>query len=185
MSSHNRMIDKSSLCHPFPQSRHPFMMTIPTAAAEALGMAVETSAPSVALKSCWELLVLLADMMSTFILQSPIPATQCQLVTRHWNIRYKSGATQVVEGEGVVGQFPIFNVSNPFFEYCSSCPDEIDDPCVWMEGKFTFVPGSIQTPSGPPFEVVVPRFVFPTALEFAVTAIRILSIFLSLIINFF
>ncbi|KAI8812942.1 hypothetical protein BJ742DRAFT_790522 [Cladochytrium replicatum] len=172
MSANNSLFDKSTLYHRFPQSRRPFTLTIPTAAAQALGINVSTTEPLVSINATFELMVIIVDMMSNFMVNEPRPE-QCQLLSRHWVVRYRSGATQVVEGEGVVGQFPIMSVETAFFEYCSFVPDQPSDPCIWIEGKFTFVPGSLQAPTGPPFEVQIPRIVFPTLLKYDESSVSV------------
>jgi len=62
-----------------------------------------------------------------------------------------------VTGDGVVGEYPLLSAESPLFEYCSCTEGEDQD---WMEGVFTFVPGSLRNPTGELFPVVVPRFHF-------------------------
>ncbi|KAI8812940.1 hypothetical protein BJ742DRAFT_790519 [Cladochytrium replicatum] len=165
MSSNNSLIDKTTDYHPFPVSHRPFMLNIPTTVALALGMHVSSPGPSTALKTTWELLVMITDFMSAIISSEP-KYDPCQLVSRHWRVKYRSGATRVVEGEGVGGHFPKMAVESSFHEYCSYVPDQPSDPCLWIEGKFTFVPGTLHAPTGPPFDVPIPRIIFPISLDY-------------------
>lgn len=113
-----------------------------------------------------------------------------QLETRKWRIHYRSGAEEQVEGRAVVGFFPHLGSAAPAeqtFEYSSFCTgrhfprgqtiptvEGLDvfpgqDPPVWMEGSFVFVPGSLRNPilGEDKFEVEVGRWYFryPSYLE--------------------
>eukprot|EP00760_Papus_ankaliazontas_P008848 PhM_4_TR13936/c0_g1_i1/m.60512/K10290/FBXO3; F-box protein 3 len=105
-----------------------------------------------------------------------MPSSQCQLYARHWvitqinsNTNSVSREPEVVDGEGVIGLYPILDASLvgpnkasssgnkvPFFEYCSCTHFASGGK---MKGHFTFVPGLL---SGPhlqdTFEVTVPEF---------------------------
>jgi uncharacterized protein affecting Mg2+/Co2+ transport len=61
-----------------------------------------------------------------------------------------------VRGEGVVGRFSI--VRSGWKEtYRSQSVGLFDD---WMEGDFTFVPGTCARPAGAEFTVACPKLVF-------------------------
>lgn len=47
--------------------------------------------------------------------------TPIQILRRRWEISDSSGNTEIVEGEGVVGEQPIIPVGE-FYEYTSGCP---------------------------------------------------------------
>lgn len=67
---------------------------------------------------------------------------ECQLVRRHWVMRNAEGAVEdVVDGEGVIGKFPILRAGGPSFSY-ESCTRT-----GWyggsMEGHLEFVNGTM------------------------------------------
>lgn len=111
------------------------------------------------------------------------PYPSAQLESRKWRIRYRSGAEETVEGRAVVGLYPLLSGSpgQQGMEYCSFCtgrqtrrsealppvqegedPFPGQDPPVWMEGSFVFVPGSLRNPipGEQKFEVEVGRWYF-------------------------
>ncbi len=61
-----------------------------------------------------------------------------------------------VRGEGVIGKYPILEPGKPEFVYCS-CTHQPGTRGA-MEGEFQFVPGTIERPEGPPFDVACPTF---------------------------
>lgn len=61
-----------------------------------------------------------------------------------------------VEGEGVIGLYPILEPGGPEFVYCSCTQQKAVRGS--MCGSFKFVPGSMDRPEGPPFDVVCPAF---------------------------
>ncbi|KAF9611757.1 hypothetical protein IFM89_034940 [Coptis chinensis] len=80
----------------------------------------------------------------------------CQLYWRHWIIRGKDGVVSEVDGEAVIGQYPLLYPNRKEFVYESctplpSCPGSV-------EGDFTFVPGRLTNPKGGPFMVEVAQF---------------------------
>lgn len=88
-----------------------------------------------------------------------------QLARRHWRI-YSGGQEEVVDGEGVIGLFPLFErqrvVAHPFaYQSCT----RITPPGA-MAGTFDFIIGSLNDPQGevqvkvPQFELSVPSFIF-------------------------
>lgn len=100
-----------------------------------------------------------------------------QLTHRTWVIKSGRGSTlEHVHGEGVIGLTPVITNCDEFiFNYASQTqvsfkrplPGE-EDSRPWMEGSFRFVPGTLESPTGPPFEAKVGRFHFiePEGLEF-------------------
>jgi hypothetical protein len=95
----------------------------------------------------------------------------CQLLSRRWQIFDKAtGHTETVEGPGVIGFFPLL-VEN------RHRPDMDDEEGAWSDeptfvyqscsgrskggtfgGTLRFVPGSLKSPTGPEFDVVVKTF---------------------------
>ena len=61
-----------------------------------------------------------------------------------------------MNGEGVIGQYPILRQGEPPFVY-SSCTRMALTPGR-MEGSFTFVEGTIARPAGPDFEAACAPF---------------------------
>ncbi|KAK9717625.1 F-box protein skip16 [Basidiobolus ranarum] len=92
----------------------------------------------------------------------------CQLVSRYWLIRFESGNIDEVEGEAVIGEYPLLSRSTPSFEYCSICADSPNtiDKVYSMKGHFIFVPGSIENPVGPSFQVNVAEYRLPQPVSF-------------------
>lgn len=114
----------------------------------------------------------------------------CQLVGRHWAFTDGDGNVRRVDGEGVIGKQPLFfrendksgfvdlgpagdhdrNPDSVFYYQSQSgpvsgtSPDDTKDASV--EGTFSFVPGSIENPSGPMFHVRVEKFPLTISLPF-------------------
>ncbi|KAJ3139375.1 F-box protein skip16 [Physocladia obscura] len=113
-----------------------------------------------------------------------------QLKERRWAFRYLNGRVERVQGDGVIGYFPILSAAKQSFTYCSYSDggrviddiayydgdsDEdvlnpyadgrgvLENPVVSLEGVFTFVPGTLQEPLGEAFDVEIPfvEFVRP------------------------
>lgn len=91
----------------------------------------------------------------------------CQLHTRHWKlINLDSNDIDRVNGEGVIGKFPILfeggyvNGSGErilgSFIYQSCTGREMNNGT--FEGHMSFIPGSIRQPTGEPFNVHVGQF---------------------------
>ncbi|XP_028757198.1 F-box protein SKIP16 [Neltuma alba] len=80
----------------------------------------------------------------------------CQLHRRHWLIRADDVVVSDVNGEAVIGEFPLLYPGDKEFVYQSCTP--LPTPSGSIEGSFTFVPGSLANPEGSPFEVTVARF---------------------------
>ncbi|KAF7824341.1 F-box protein SKIP16 [Senna tora] len=79
----------------------------------------------------------------------------CQLYWRHWIIRANDVVVSDVNGEAVIGKFPLLCPGDKEFVYQSCTP--LSTPSGSIEGSFTFVPGRLAYPGGPPFEVIVAR----------------------------
>ncbi|KAJ1806789.1 F-box protein skip16 [Coemansia sp. RSA 2599] len=89
-----------------------------------------------------------------------------QLKERYWLIRYTEGKYTEVGGAGVVGEFPVISVDDPYYRYCSRVQDEMDDLLVeGFEGFFTMVPGSLDEPLGEDIILPVPFVEVPVPLE--------------------
>ncbi|KAE8730847.1 F-box protein SKIP16 [Hibiscus syriacus] len=80
----------------------------------------------------------------------------CQLSRRHWIIRANENIVSNVNGEAVIGKFPLLHPGEDEFVYESCTPLSCYSGSV--EGSFTFVPGRLADPKGGPFEVQVARF---------------------------
>ncbi|CAE8645050.1 unnamed protein product, partial [Polarella glacialis] len=111
----------------------------------------------------------------------------CQLQARHWEISEGDAEPEHVRGEGVIGFFPILTdggwilnkESDPHQQYAGphrlmqeafryqSCSGRRAGMRGTFGGSLTFVPGTIRSPTGSPFEVrmepfglFIPEFVF-------------------------
>lgn len=73
-----------------------------------------------------------------------------QLRNRTWHITDSAGRTQVVQGEGVIGEQPVL-APGDWFGYVSGTP--LTTPSGLMHGSYGMVDGA-----GEPFEVDVPAF---------------------------
>ncbi|PHT45209.1 F-box protein SKIP16 [Capsicum baccatum] len=80
----------------------------------------------------------------------------CQLYWRHWIIRCNDIIVDNVNGEAVIGKFPLLRSGEEEFVY-ESCTPQSSSPGS-IEGAFTFIPGRLADPKGSPFEAVVSRF---------------------------
>ncbi|GMJ01712.1 SKP1/ASK-interacting protein 16 [Hibiscus trionum] len=80
----------------------------------------------------------------------------CQLSWRHWIIRANEDIISNVNGEAVIGKFPLLHPGEDEFVYESCTPLPSSPGSV--EGSFTFVPGRLADLKGSPFEAQVERF---------------------------
>ncbi|EQC38627.1 hypothetical protein SDRG_04328 [Saprolegnia diclina VS20] len=95
-----------------------------------------------------------------------------QLTRRHWIFRYTDGQASEVDGDGVVGYYPLLSAATPEFSYGSYSDggivtDVVDGPgaslasaVASLEGYFEFVPGTIAAPLGPPLRIPIPLVAF-------------------------
>ncbi|KAL2328868.1 hypothetical protein Fmac_022295 [Flemingia macrophylla] len=79
----------------------------------------------------------------------------CQLHWRHWIIRANDIVVSDVNGEAVIGQFPLLRPGAKEFVYQSCTPLPISSGSI--EGSFTFIPGRLADPKGDPFLATVAR----------------------------
>ncbi|RKP08643.1 hypothetical protein THASP1DRAFT_29559 [Thamnocephalis sphaerospora] len=77
----------------------------------------------------------------------------CQLVSRRWIIHYADDTEEHVQGEAVVGEYPVLDGN-------SICASVSGVAVTSMEGWLRFVPGQIDAPTGEPFEARVAPFRF-------------------------
>lgn len=80
----------------------------------------------------------------------------CQLYWRHWIIRENDNIVSDVNGEAVIGKYPLLYPGDKEFVYQSCSSHRLSPGSI--EGSFTFVPGRLTDPKGAEFEVEVPRF---------------------------
>ncbi|XP_020217747.1 F-box protein SKIP16 [Cajanus cajan] len=80
----------------------------------------------------------------------------CQLHWRHWIIRANDIVVSDVNGEAVIGQFPLLRPGAKEFVYQSCTPLPISSGSI--EGSFTFIPGRLAEPKGDPFLATVAHF---------------------------
>ncbi|XP_022849352.1 F-box protein SKIP16-like isoform X2 [Olea europaea var. sylvestris] len=82
--------------------------------------------------------------------------SSCQLYRRHWTIRANDAVVSNVNGEAVIGRFPLLHPGEDEFVYesCTPLPSSLGS----IEGSFTFVPGRLADPKGGHFKVEVARF---------------------------
>ncbi|RDY12675.1 F-box protein SKIP16, partial [Mucuna pruriens] len=75
--------------------------------------------------------------------------SSCQLHWRHWIIRATDIVVSDVNGEAVVGKFPLLRPGAKEFVYqsCTPLPTSFGS----IEGAFTFIPGRLSRPKGDPF----------------------------------
>jgi ApaG protein len=73
-----------------------------------------------------------------------------QLTARHWRITNGEGKTEIVHGEGVVGEKPVLHPGEAF-EYTSGAP--LNTPTGFMSGSY-----EMKTARGKAFEVTIPAF---------------------------
>jgi ApaG protein len=81
-----------------------------------------------------------------------ITKNRVQLLSRRWEIFDSLSAPRIVEGEGVIGEQPIFEPGE-CFSYSSSC--DLFSEIGSMQGIFIFIDLSTKIK----FEVTIPRFV--------------------------
>ncbi|XP_047983111.1 F-box protein SKIP16 isoform X1 [Salvia hispanica] len=82
--------------------------------------------------------------------------SSCQLYWRQWIIRANDTIVSNVNGEAVIGKFPLLRPGEAEFVYESCTSLRASKGSV--EGSFTFVPGRLVDPEGAPFPVEVARF---------------------------
>lgn len=75
----------------------------------------------------------------------------CKLLSRHWEITDTKGEYHEVNGEAVIGMYPVIKPGTKF-SYCSWTPFESEGG--FMEGHFTFV----NLKSGENYDIICPRF---------------------------
>nr|AFK42529.1 unknown [Lotus japonicus] len=82
--------------------------------------------------------------------------SSCQLHWRHWIIRANDIVVSDVNGEAVIGMFPLLRPGAEEFVYqsCTYLPTSSGS----VEGSFTFVPGRLANPKGDSFLATVDRF---------------------------
>ncbi|GFP95801.1 F-box protein skip16 [Phtheirospermum japonicum] len=82
--------------------------------------------------------------------------SSCQLHWRHWIIRANDAIVSDINGEAVIGKFPLLRPDEEEFVYesCASLPASKGS----IEGSYTFVPGRLVDAKGSPFAVEVARF---------------------------
>ncbi|KAL7555388.1 hypothetical protein ACA910_017690 [Epithemia clementina (nom. ined.)] len=90
----------------------------------------------------------------------------CQLVSRHWRITDSAaGTTHEVDGEGVIGMYPLLHEGgyeesgdryDGVFQYQSCTGGAMEHGS--FAGHMKFVPGSVEAPKGPHFNVEVGPF---------------------------
>lgn len=114
----------------------------------------------------------------------------CQLVGRHWAFIDGNGSVRRVDGEGVIGKQPLFFRENgksgfvdlglagdeerypdtTFYYQSQSGPVAgttlEDTKNASVQGTFSFVPGSIESPTGPEFHVTVAPFPLGVSFPF-------------------
>lgn len=115
----------------------------------------------------------------------PERSIPCQLVGRRWEFIDGNGQSSMVTGEGVIGKHPYFFIDDDgkgsYIDLGHGCHGEIfndaaftyvsqtgdvagisieDTKCAGASGSFSFVPGTIEEPTGPPFDVTVGFFPF-------------------------
>jgi uncharacterized protein affecting Mg2+/Co2+ transport len=83
-----------------------------------------------------------------------------QLISRRWEIEYDNGNVEIVEGPGVIGLYPKFNEIDQPFEYSSLCGGTLTKQPFKLGGCLQFVPGTLESPLGAPFNVIVPDIKF-------------------------
>ncbi|KAL5203976.1 hypothetical protein ABZP36_008847 [Zizania latifolia] len=86
--------------------------------------------------------------------------SSCQLYSRHWIIRWRDRVVSDVNGEGVIGKYPLLFPGQEEFVY-ESCTPLLGSPGS-VEGSLTFIPGKLSRPEGKPFEVTVAPFPLET-----------------------
>ncbi|XP_027354407.1 F-box protein SKIP16 isoform X2 [Abrus precatorius] len=82
--------------------------------------------------------------------------SSCQLYWRRWIICANDNVVSDVNGEAVIGQFPLLRPGAKEFVY-QSCT-HLPTPSGSIEGSFTFIPGRLADPKGDPFLATVALF---------------------------
>lgn len=80
----------------------------------------------------------------------------CQLYWRHWIIKANEDVVADVDGEAVIGEYPLLLPGKKEFVY-ESCTTSTSSSGS-IEGSFTFVPARLEDPKGSPFDVEVAKF---------------------------
>jgi uncharacterized protein affecting Mg2+/Co2+ transport len=86
------------------------------------------------------------------------PMHKAQLTRRLWIITDENGHEQRVEGEAVIGQYPILEPGEPAFSYQSQT-NLPGGGSGTMKGGFYFVEGTMDDETGPEFFAKCPEFV--------------------------
>lgn len=85
------------------------------------------------------------------------PFASVQLLDREWVIRnIRGGVESQVRGEAVVGEYPLLRAGGAHYQY-QSCTHQREARGS-MEGRFTFVEGSLESPGGRNVSAICPRF---------------------------
>ncbi|KAG5375635.1 hypothetical protein IGI04_040231 [Brassica rapa subsp. trilocularis] len=79
-----------------------------------------------------------------------------QMYSRHWVVRADDAVIGDVDGEVVLLKNPLLQAKEEEFVY--RCISQFPTSNLSVEGSFTFVPGSLQDPKEPQFEVNVAEF---------------------------
>jgi len=66
-----------------------------------------------------------------------------QLTMRHWQQRHANGQVERIDGEGVIGQYPVMYKGCPEFQYCS-CTRQASPHDGQMSGSFDFRVGDTE-----------------------------------------
>ncbi|MGB0922064.1 MAG: Co2+/Mg2+ efflux protein ApaG [Alphaproteobacteria bacterium] len=80
-----------------------------------------------------------------------------QLLTRHWVITDSRGRSEIVRGDGVVGEQPVLKPGESF-EYTSGAP--LNTPSGLMYGTY-----GMETAEGEIFDVTIPPFSLDSPFE--------------------
>ncbi|XP_050372876.1 F-box protein SKIP16 [Argentina anserina] len=80
----------------------------------------------------------------------------CQLLSRHWLIRANDVVVANVNGEAVIGKFPLLRPGEKEFVYESCTP--LPSASGSIEGYFVFVPGRLAVPKGSGFRALAAGF---------------------------
>ena len=81
-----------------------------------------------------------------------------QLTNRHWHISDANDNTQVIDGEGVIGEQPILNPGDSF-KYTSFCP--IKTEFGTMSGYYTFK----EVYTSELYKGIIPEFILVTPTQ--------------------
>lgn len=93
--------------------------------------------------------------------RQPKVLASAQLSSRHWLFRDAAGQLDRVDGDGVIGEYPVVSTANRApFVYQSQCrvlaPKDGSEamPPPSMKGHFKFVEGTLNSPSGDTFSAL-------------------------------